>query len=334
LSEGLLLDRTSVSQKRHPSFCGHCGSVAQVHKHRWDNIMAVLRACCTDDGRWREDVAEVVACSPGRLVMYDAPVMSRYMQSTGFVAMTESAAVGIPLQVVAGQVDPNECGVYVERLGRPQQWLGLQSLCHGGQAAVEFVEDWARQIRLNAAKHGGFVVPVVFDEMGAELLQEGPRNVDPATAASLTDVIALIGGPTGMEEDVRDSLCMVLEHATQEDVVWIGLPGGKQHSAVVVCDVLQQNTRGNVVAELLRIRQFVSEARASGIPSRREAVEAALQRYRSLAEQLQTSVYARAPPQLAKHKRAGKKPGEQRIPDVPVWDVIPRPQVRAALRPT
>ena len=74
-----------------------------------------------------------------------------------------------------------------------------------------------------------------------QLLPRGSRN---GSTRPITELVILLGGPNGIEDDYAEKMVETMKVGTDLGVIKIRLPGGLQHSHVALADILMLHDRG------------------------------------------------------------------------------------------
>lgn len=214
-----------------------------------DNLQACIRSCGKEGCGFREEVAEFVCLSPNMAIVYDFPRFYKYLCESKSRALTERVVLGTAMTVHRGELSAEFSGVSTKSLGQP-----------GTAAWDEWLTGHLRRIRESAHASGGRTAALVLDRDGVELLcletgQSGIAHaMKQASEAPIQHVVVVLGGPSGMTPEVQARIEELLL-AELDHTVRIRLPGGLQHSNVVLADMFMANERKSLmpaVEQLIR----------------------------------------------------------------------------------
>ncbi|CAK0861155.1 unnamed protein product [Prorocentrum cordatum] len=250
-------DPVSVSLKSHgaPSLCKQCDGVRRPWRFRLDNLFASIRSCGKEGGVFRKELVDFTCLSPCSAIRYDLRSFHHWLIDENTKALTEQNVLGTAIKVDRGLLDSRDCGVHTEDLrdGQWSQWLASH----------------AAAMQQSAADRGGRCVALLLDQAGVELLTldtGGAPAQRKRPCAPIAKVLLVLGGPSGIQPAVYQGMAEVLRRA-QLEVLEIRLPGGLQHSNVVLADLLMGHDRGFLlpaVEDLLELgRQQYEEWRAA-----------------------------------------------------------------------
>jgi len=142
-----------------------------------------------------------------------------------------------PLRVAQGHLSPEECGVTVEPLGAEYDswdaWLA----------------DYALQIRKHADEEGTQSLALTLDGNGHELLMLGgarPEYFANGPENRISSVVIILGGPDGLKPDAQAKFDRIFS-STLHKFIRVCLPGGKQHSNVVLADMFMAHERRSLL---------------------------------------------------------------------------------------
>ena len=128
------------------------------------------------------------------------------------------------------------------------------------QAWHQWLRDYLGGITKSAAECGGVSAAVMLDLEGILVNSFGtacsffPVEARNGSTRPITELVILLGGPNGIENDYAEKMVETMKEGTDLGVIKIRLPGGLQHSHVALADILMLHDRGYLLSVLQDIR--------------------------------------------------------------------------------
>lgn len=225
--------------------CRTCSKITNPYLYRLDNMQACLRSCAKEGELFREEVAEFWCVSPWSILCYNLPKFGVYLSQRRTKALTEATVIGTAL-AMHGAKEKAESGVTVDALGSKgpcdtwQSWLWWRVM----------------EMKMQAQQQHKKCVVVHLDGAGVELMNM-PISPGEAAAEDIHSVIMVVGGPDGIKKPIMNDLSEILSK-TAHAYLKIRLPGGRQHTHVVISDFFMAHDRGSLLydlSQLLRLGQ-------------------------------------------------------------------------------
>lgn len=258
-----------------PTLCDACEGVKDSWRGRCDNFQCALRMCCAEGTLFRRAVQQFAVLSPRAAVRYELPKFGPWLSRQGTKRPTEALVIGAALRAAASQLAP-ESGVTHSALTCTDDGEG--------DAMWSWAASWASQVRAAAS---GRVVTLLL-EAGAPPLEPSPAagvlaahmsgsssGGSSAAAAELSDVILVVGGPSGVPAAWRERLTRAVGG---KKPLKAALRGGVQHSAPALLELLMLNERAELVPLLLDRLALSPEQHKAWRKAERELVHAWLRR--------------------------------------------------------
>lgn len=217
--------------------CRTCGKITNPYLYRLDNMQACLRSCAKEGELFREEVAEFWCVSPWSILRYNLPKFGAYLSQRRTKALTEATVIGTAL-TMHGAKEKAESGVVVDV-------LGAKGPCETWQTWL-----WWRvmEIKMQAQQQHKKCVVVHLDGSGVELMNM-PMQPGDARGEDIDSVIMVVGGPDGIKKPIMKDLDNILSK-TAHAYLMIRLPGGRQHTHVVISDFFMAHDRGSLLYDL------------------------------------------------------------------------------------
>ncbi|CAE7403292.1 SPDSYN2 [Symbiodinium natans] len=213
--------------------CSSCGKLRDPWRFRLDNVQACLRSCTKEGEIFREEVAEFWCVSPWTIVSYNLAKFAAYLSKRRTKALTEAVVLGTAMSMYQGAPQKLDSGVWVEGFGHHMSWQSWLS--------------WrAGNIRSRAQRNGKKCVVMHLDGAGDELLN---HPMPSPAEQEIESVIFILGGPDGIKPGVARELHHILSQKSHA-YLKVRLPGGKQHSNVVISDLLMAYDRGSLLHDV------------------------------------------------------------------------------------
>ena len=238
---GLHLDQRSGLG---PTLCDAEGfaGVRDSWRGRCDNFQCALRMCCAEGALFRQAVQQFAVLSPRAAVRYELPKFGAWLSGQGTKRPTEALVIGAALRAAASQLAP-ESGVTHSALACSDDGEG--------DAMWSWAASWAARVRAAAS---GRVVTLLL-EAGAPPLEPSPAagalaahlsggGGGSGSATELSDVILVVGGPSGVPAVWRERLTRAVGG---KKPLRAALRGGLQHSAPALLELLMLNERAELV---------------------------------------------------------------------------------------
>lgn len=212
-------------------------------------MQTTLRMCCAEGSIMRPFVAQFAFASPRASLLYDVPRLGAWMSAQGTKRPTEALIVGSALRAHSGNLSAEESGIS----------CSLHAAAANGGPCGDTSDDaamWAwvshlvSSVRARALLQGGVAVALTLDKKAPVLCPSPLAGVlasamGPSTPR-LTDVIVVIGGPSGLARGWASRL----DAAIGEPRLAVSLRGGLQHSYAALLDVLLMHERAELVPAL------------------------------------------------------------------------------------
>eukprot|EP00913_Durusdinium_trenchii_P032588 g30506.t2 len=189
--------------------------------------MLLGRASLQEGELFREEVAEFWCVSPWSILCYNLPKFGAYLSQRKTKALTETTVIGTALAMhgpaaQSGAKEKAESGVTVDALGSKgpcdtwQSWLWWRVM----------------EMKMQAQQQHQKCVVVHLDGGGVELMNipvpDGNAQDQDCSAADLSDILS----------------------KTAHSYLKIRLPGGRQHTHVVISDFFMAHDRGSLLYDL------------------------------------------------------------------------------------
>ncbi|CAK8999243.1 unnamed protein product [Durusdinium trenchii] len=217
--------------------CRTCNKITNPYLFRLDNMQACLRSCAKEGELFREEVAEFWCVSPWSILCYNLPKFGAYLSQRKTKALTETTVIGTAL-AMHGAKEKAESGVTVDALGSKgpcdtwQSWLWWRVM----------------EMKMQAQQQHQKCVVVHLDGGGVELMNI-PVPDGNAQDQDIGSVIMVVGGPDGIKRPIMKDLSDILSK-TAHSYLKIRLPGGRQHTHVVISDFFMAHDRGSLLYDL------------------------------------------------------------------------------------
>lgn len=218
-----------------PTLCTTCSGVADVWRGRLDNMQCALRMCCAEGALFRPFVAQFALLSPRAAVNYELARFGNWLAKEGTKRATEAVVVGAALRAASSDLSPNDSGV---------AHTAFECADDGtGEGMWQWAAAWAAAVR--AGSGGGRVVSLLLDAAAPPLASCTAAGVLAAHvgSAAVSDVVILVGGPSGVPRAWRERL----EKVVGRPLLKVSLGGGVQHSAPALAELLMMHERGDLL---------------------------------------------------------------------------------------
>ncbi|CAJ1374070.1 unnamed protein product [Effrenium voratum] len=222
--------------------CRTCSKITNPWMFRLDNMQACLRSCTKEGELFRQEVAEFWCVSPWTTLCYDLPKFAAYLHHRRTKALTEASVIGTAL-AMHGAKEKADSGVTVSSLGLPGQ-------CDTWQTWLWWkMEELKKHARWNQKK----CVAVHLDGAGDELMNIPMQQLD--EEEDIESVVMVVGGPDGIKRPIMKDINHILSKSCHA-YLKIKLPGGRQHTNVVISDFLMAHDRGSLLHDLHQLMRL------------------------------------------------------------------------------
>lgn len=212
-----------------PSLCRQCQGIVRPWRYRLDNLQACIRSCGKEGTIFRPEIADFVCLSPCLAIRYELSSFASWLGRSNQRALTETVVLRTPMKVQQGNLKAEDCGVSTTRLGSNTTWESW---------FLAYIEN----IRKSVVTKGRRAIALFMDGDGTELLTLGaalPRHHVDSNNDDLPpigSILLFLGGPDGIKPDIQASMEFLLSEK-EIPTALVCLPGGKQHSNVVLADL-------------------------------------------------------------------------------------------------
>lgn len=218
-----------------PTLCSDCDGVSSVWRGRLDNMQCALRMCCAEGTIFRPFVTQFALLSPRAALIWDLKAFGKFMTESNTKRCTEAVVIGAGLR--AALISPESSGSGVTHSG---------FACD--EAMWEWAAEWIGSLRMRAGDGGGKVVSLLLDAAAPPLTTSTAAGalaarLKSATAASISDIIVIVGGPSGIPPSWRKRIAKL----TGKSAVKVSLEGAVQHSAPALAEILMLHERHELV---------------------------------------------------------------------------------------